>query len=283
MPIQDVLLLQGVTIEFLTPASAYLNTTRTAVIELKDSNNELKGLMTSGKTILRAGDIISVAKKDTIFSTGPDDNAITRLKIHSLRRVTNPALKPFAYEVVFFPQTLAMYFLLPLTGMKSNADIDFSCFINAYAGIDGKTDGNRYVHLLYRFNESLIEHEPVIKSTPGFYDTVEVHYDYCCYRFLIKESNSFAFSKFLQGKYSQIDEATKLRIMQFHGFKKGGYMHGILYRTESARTRLEESLTVRGSRVSLPESAELLSKCDIYEETIDTTLFHEISRAIPTE
>lgn len=270
MAFQDKLLLRGIKMSVVTPKSILLHTMKTSIIELKDTNGNLIGLMSGGEELVKSGEILDINKEGTLFET-EEEKGIVKCKIHTIQKLkSNLAIKA-EYELLLFPQTKTTSFILPLLQFPSYNDLEPLSFANSYVYCEGYEKDTESVYLLYRFNKYLIDFEYKLMSTPGFIDKEDLHSDYVMYRFKIQGKYKKDYEHFLNSRYSLMSKEAKTKIMKFYGFKEGGTMHGILHRTPEAKKKLEDTLSVRmngGAPVHLSMEAELYSCIDENTETL---------------
>lgn len=271
MAFQSSLLLEGIKTGAITPKGLFIDTSKAAVLELKNESNELVGLTVGGKVIVQRGDIIELSKEDTILES-ESGNPIAKCKVLSIRKSS----RPYDYEISFFHSTLSSLFVLPLLNFDNIKSVNLECFVNVYVAMDDKANMED-VYLLYRYNCALNEFEEELMRTQGFVEKYDVHYDYVVYKFKLAQEYRKDVYNFTDGKYSEMSDKAKSRIMNFHGFRKGGTMHGILYITPERKKFLEDSLSTLYHKVKLPEKAELFSRPDIEIETLNTSIFDELS------
>ena len=124
MAFQSSLLLEGIKTGAITPKGLFIDTSKAAVLELKNESNELVGLAVGGKVIVQRGDIIELSKEDTILES-ESGNPIAKCKVLSIRKSS----RPYDYEISFFHSTLSSLFVLPLLNFDNIKSVNLECFV----------------------------------------------------------------------------------------------------------------------------------------------------------
>jgi hypothetical protein len=146
-------------------------------------------------------------------------------------------------------------FILPLVikTFSTENQLHERYFINAYLSKDKKN-----VILKYRYTtfESFSKLDSQIKGEPLF-ETIKFTEDkmfnlyYMKISYLIKED----VEKFIQGKFHDLSDKSKTKIVSFYGFTENEYFYQILYDDTKIRTELEQSLGVE-----IPKNISVRSK-----------------------
>ena len=82
--------------------------------------------------------------------------------------------------------------------------------------------------------------------------------------FDVPDNAKASYDHYVAGRYSQIDDLWKLKILDFHGFDIDGQTGKILFQSESLRRQLENKLDV-----VLPPDSELHDKPSLDKEIFD--------------
>jgi hypothetical protein len=93
--------------------------------------------------------------------------------------------------------------------------------------------------------------------------------------FDVPDEARHSYDCFLDGKYSEIDDMWKLKILNFHNFKTDGQTGQILFRSKYLKHSLEEKIGVE-----LPEGSELHSKPDISIEGFNAEYYYPAPKTI---
>ena len=76
------------------------------------------------------------------------------------------------------------------------------------------------------------------------------------------------YNKIIEGKYSQIDDTYKLKILDYNNLEIDSAMGNILFKSTQRRLKMEKELGV-----DLSEDAELFSILDMNLETFDSEYY----------
>jgi hypothetical protein len=112
-------------------------------------------------------------------------------------------------------------------------------------------------HQTYKlFEECMLGHTRLVKVSEGKSD-----FSYVLFEVQVETAFKEDVIRFLQGKYSQLSDALKSRILSFHNANKSSSLYGILHKTEAYRKFLSRDLNY-----PISEEMELGSKPDITKE-----------------
>jgi hypothetical protein len=168
---------------------------------------------------------------------------------------------PSKYYLMCTEQTATNIFILPLVTNEKIQNKDWFAFesfvINTYL-----TEDLEKVILIVRyfpgdyfdkFEQKIKQHKNYLKTTnPDFY-TIAYHLYVGHYKEDVK--------LFVEGKYSQLSELAKKKILSFNKKTKGGDLWNILYKTPKRKETIERSLNVQ-----LEDHIDLYSKPDLNKE-----------------
>jgi hypothetical protein len=114
--------------------------------------------------------------------------------------------------------------------------------------------------LLYRYSESELyrQFESRIIKHSCFIKKIDINYYQVMFLFNISKDFAEDVRKFKYGKYSELSEKLKKRILYFYGYSKDGNMYSILYKTDKRRKQLELEF-----QETLPTTIELFDKPDM--------------------
>jgi hypothetical protein len=158
-------------------------------------------------------------------------------------------------------------FVLPFMGMNRKLMMWDSLFVNAFMATPEEPE---CIALLYRFSGEPIftKFESALCSFRNFKRRIDPDPYHVLFVFDIPEEAKSSYVAFRDGRYSEIDDDWKLRILEFHGFDFDGHTGKILFRDPRLRQDLEERLDVQ-----LPENAELHSKPKLELETFSPAFY----------
>ena len=151
--------------------------------------------------------------------------------------------------------TSSSTFVVPFLGVNRRWFMWDSLFINCFIGTNGD-DTRRVIALLYRFSgrAEFLKFESAMCAFRSFVKRYDPDPYHVMFVFDVPKSATKSYEHFVNGKYSEIDDIWKLKILEFHGFDIDGMTGKILFQADSLRREVEERLDVE-----LPPGAELHS------------------------
>jgi len=167
--------------------------------------------------------------------------------------VTNGRLVGYNLYTAFL--TTSSTFVLPFLGVDRRWFMWNSLFVNCFIGTTAE-DTKRVIALLYRFSgvPEFLKFETAMCAFRSFVKRYDPDPYHVMFVFDVPESATKSYEHFVNGKYSEIDDIWKLKILEFHGFDVDGMTGKILFQAESLRKEIENKLDVE-----LPPGAELHS------------------------
>lgn len=146
-------------------------------------------------------------------------------------------------------------FALPFLGVDRQWFMWDSLFINCFIGTN-EDDTGRVIALLYRFSgdPQFLKFESALCAFRAFVKRYDPDPYHVMFVFNVPKSATKSYEHFINGRYSEIDDIWKLKILEFHGYDIDGMTGKILFQADSLRREIEEELDVE-----LPPDAELYS------------------------
>jgi len=171
--------------------------------------------------------------------------------------------KLVCYDLINCHVNTTSIFALPFLGGNRKLFMWDRLFVNAFIGTP---EDENCIALLYRYSgESLfLKFESALCSFRTFRRRFDPDPYHVMFVFDVPEKASESFKHYVAGKYSQIDDLWKLKILQFHDFDIDGHTGKILFQSDSLRRKMERDLDV-----TLPPDSELHSKPDETKEIFD--------------
>ena len=171
--------------------------------------------------------------------------------------------KIVCYDLMVAKSTLASIFALPFLGGNRKLFMWDSLFVNAFIATEEEAN---CIALLYRFSGDplFLKFESALAAFKDFKRKFDPDPHHVLFVFDIPKNVRASFKHFKNGRYSQIDDIWKLKILDFHGFDVEGRTGKILFQSESLRKTMESDLLVE-----LPTDAELHSIPNMELETFD--------------
>jgi hypothetical protein len=163
-------------------------------------------------------------------------------------------------------------FVLPLFGGNVDKFHYSKYLMNVYLGVDSKVD-REHVYLWYRYVPSagMDDFEAYIMEHPSYVGHDDVDNYHVLYKMRIPKAYKRDFNLILDGKYSQISDQAKDRILDFHDFHDDSPVGQILFKCSKRKKKIEKDLGV-----TLDNEAELYDKIDLDKEvfTQDNVIKH---------
>lgn len=153
--------------------------------------------------------------------------------------------------------TKSSMFIMPFLGHDREYFKWKSIFCNCFIGTESCASYGDSIFLLYRFSGQpwFSEFEAQLKSNPHFIESVDVDKAHVLYEFSVPSEYEEDKNLILEGKYSEVSEGAKTRIISFHKSGKGKPLYQILHKSEIRRKEMEKEL---GD--SIPKENELFDK-----------------------
>jgi len=147
------------------------------------------------------------------------------------------------YDLKCATLTTSSIFITPLLGLKRNELRWGTEFINTFLGTQRHP---KCIAMLYRFSakKEFLEFEYLLKSLPEFLECVDTDSYHSLYVFSVPQHMIESFDLLYTGRYSEIPDLTKLRILGFHGFDRDGQTGQILYKDIRLKNKLEEKFDI---------------------------------------
>lgn len=233
----------------------------------------LTGSIGQYKRVKEDGEIIELTREtedgDISFRIGDvlKYKASIPYKINVITPVYNSEAL-IGYDFSIAKLTKSAIFVAPFLGGNRKLFLWDKYFVNAFIKTDDDSD---VICLLYRFSGDMlfIKFEAALEKFKTFkykYDPDPYH---VMYVFDIPDGSKVSFTKFKEGKYSEIDDMTKLKILDYHGFSNDGHTAQILFKSSSLKKQLEEEL-----EITLLDTDELHTIPIIEEETFNKEYYN---------
>lgn len=134
-------------------------------------------------------------------------------------------------------------FALPFLGGNRKLFMWDNLFVNAFIGTP---DDKNCLAVLYRYSgETLfLKFEAALSSFKNFRHKYDPDPYHVLFVFDIPKACKASYKHYVNGRYSQIDDLWKLKILEFHGFEVDGHTGKILFQAESLRHEMELDLDV---------------------------------------
>lgn len=172
------------------------------------------------------------------------------------------------YDLSVAKATKSTIFLCPMLGGRRELFYWDKFLVNAFCAIPHE-DG--IIALLYRFSgdTEFMKFERALEQFRTFKYRIDTDPFHVLFVFEVPEETQASYSHFVNGRYSEIDDIMKLKILDYHGFNMDGSTAKILFKSPSLKKELEEQLDV-----TIPEENELHSPPKLNEETFDPELYY---------
>lgn len=170
-----------------------------------------------------------------------------------------------SYELKVSFHNSSSIFVLPFLGGNRQLYMWNTQFVNCFVGTT-KKDAGQVIALLYRFKGDtlFLKFESALCAFRNFKYRYDPDPNHVMFVFDIPEEAQASFGHYMDGRYSQIDDLWKLKILDFHGFNIEGHTGKIMFQANSLRKSIEEKLDVE-----LDPGCELHSRPDLRKEVFD--------------
>lgn len=168
----------------------------------------------------------------------------------------------YLYHLYSMETSDSSVFIVPML-FKTRASIMWDTyFMNVFLWIEDIPTMRLHVLLRKGYSESFDTLDRTMKDHEDFVNRLEVDDFSFMYIFNVPMIYEEDFLKYVKGKYSEMSEEYKVKILDFHSMKKTHEIYGILHRTEKRKAKVEKRIGQ-----DLPESAELYHIIDEDRET----------------
>ena len=216
--------------------------------EILDDNGEIIGLQFNKTNKI-------LINKDTQH-LGP-------FKPLQIKKITSKNVKEGAgYFLYSHKLSKSSQFTLPMLGNSREYFKWNTSLCNVFLGTEDGSIKNRIL-LLYRMNTSkeYLEFEAMLENHPMYVKShaYDVYHDLVEFR--VPERFKEDYTLLINGKYSQISEELKKRIVKFHYLTSNSPISQVIHKSETRRKKLEKDL-----KVDIPEDLDLLDPYNIENE-----------------
>jgi len=208
-------------------------------------------------------EIVSLAMPDNYFITVGDTIRIKDepYKVNIINKVLEGDV--ITYQLKTAERSKSSIFILPMLSGNRHLFLYDSHLINAFIGYKDIKD---HIILLYRWSEDSLfaKFDLALKKFPTFVKSFDVDPQHSIYMFTVPEKHLENFQLFKEGKYSELDDDFKLKILDFHSMSVDSALAKILFKSHERKVELEEKLDAE-----LPEDSELLSIINLENEILN--------------
>lgn len=172
------------------------------------------------------------------------------------------------YDLSVAKPTKSSIFLCPLLGGKRELFYWNNLLVNAFCAVPNEEN---VIALLYRYSSdsTFVKFEAALEKFGTFKYKIDTDPYHVLFVFDVPDTSQASYLHFVNGRYSEIDDIIKLKILDYHGFNMDGSTAKILFKSPSLKVELEEQLDV-----TIPEENELHSPPKLNEETFDPELYY---------
>lgn len=206
-------------------------------------------------------DIVSLELQDKIIPLGETVsfsghtykvNFIIKKKIKSI----------LYYDLLMAKPNVSNILILPMLGGNKKMFLHkylVNCFIN-YQEYKNK--------IILVYNHTIETFHKALQKFSNFVKYIRLKGNYKMYIFDPPSKHLEDYNKVLEGKYSQIDNTYKLKILDYNNLEIDSAMGNILFKSTQRRLKMEKELGIE-----LSEDAELFSILDMNLETFDSEYY----------
>tara|TARA_R110000824_G_scaffold158969_5_gene333096 strand:- start:3942 stop:4685 length:744 start_codon:yes stop_codon:yes gene_type:complete len=171
------------------------------------------------------------------------------------------------YDIKVADRNKSSIFILPMLGGSKHLMMYNQLLMNAFIGSDENDD---CIILLYRFSRDPLfyKFEQALKKFKNFKRCYDPTPYFVTFVFDIPKEHRRNMLLFKQGKYSQLQDIYKLKILEYHGLDVDSPIGHILFRADQRRIELETKLGT-----TLPEDSELFDIMNKDEEILNPNYY----------
>jgi hypothetical protein len=207
--------------------------------------------------------IVSLAMPDNYFITIGDTIRIKEepYKVNIITKILDGTI--ITYHLKTAERSKSSIFILPMLSGNRHLFLYDSHLINAFIGYEDIED---HIILLYRWSEDSLfaKFDLALRKFPTFVRAFDADPQHSVYIFSIPEDHLENFKLFKKGKYSELEDDFKLKILEFHNMGVDSALSKILFKSHERKAELEEKLNAE-----LPEDSELLSIINLENEILN--------------
>jgi hypothetical protein len=147
------------------------------------------------------------------------------------------------YDLKCATMNTCSIFLTPLLGLEKSELRWEQSFINAFLGTESH---DKCIALLYRFSadKEFLVLEKRLRNLKYFVEQKDFDSYHTLFIFEVPEVASYAYQSVVDGRYSEITDLWKLKILRFHGFDRDGHTGQILYKDDRLKQKIEAKFDV---------------------------------------
>lgn len=189
-------------------------------------------------------------------------------KVNHITPLYNAVNLLAGYDLSVARATKSTIFLCPMLGGKREMFYWGNLLVNAFFAVPNEEN---VIALLYRFSgdPTFTKFEHALGQFKAFKYKIDTDPYHVMFVFGVPDHAKASYEHFVNGRYSEIDDIVKLKILDYHGFNMDGSTAKILFKSPSLKAELEEQLDV-----TIPEGNELHSPPNSIEETFNPELYY---------
>ena len=211
--------------------------------------------------------IVSLAMPDNYFISIGDTIRIKNepYKVNIINKILEGTIT--TYHLKTAERTKSSIFILPMLNGNRHLFLYDSHLINVFIGYK---DLDTHIVLLYRWSEDSLfaKFDLALKKFSTFVKSFDADPQHSIYIFSVPENHLKNFQLFKEGKYSELDDDFKLKILDFHNMGVDSALSKILFKSHERKIELEEKLNAE-----LPEDSELLSIINLKNEILNLNYY----------
>jgi len=211
--------------------------------------------------------IVSLAMPNNYFITVGDKIKIKDepYKVNIINKVLDG--DTITYHLKTAERTKSSIFILPMLSGNKHLFLYDTHLVNAFIKYNNIED---HLILLYRWSSDPLfaKFDLALKKFPTFVKSFDPDPQHIVFIFSIPEEQLENFELFKQGKYSELEDNFKLKILDFHKMGVDSTLSKILFKAYERKIELEKKLDAE-----LPEDSELLSIMNLETETLDLNYY----------
>lgn len=220
------------------------------------------------------GNIIKLSTDNLFVEIGSIVKARAKLlyKVNLINPVYNAVNFLVGYDLSIAKSNKSSIFICPMLGGNRELFLWEKYLVNTFIGTP---EEENVICLLYRWSSDKLftKFEGALQAFKTYKYHVDTDPFHVMYVFDIPDGMRSSFDSFVKGKYSEIDDLVKLKILDYHNFNMDGTTAKILFKSPSLKKQLEEELDV-----SIPIENELHSPPKMIEEKFNPEYYKIVKK-----
>jgi len=197
------------------------------------------------------------------------ENLIIKNKPYKINLIQKTKRKGILfYDLKTCNRNKACLFITPMLGGNKSLWFYTKSLINTFIGI--KDDVEDKIILLYKTSRDplFLKFLSTIQKFKAFEEVRDLDKDHLIVIFNVPKKHKKDFLKFKNGKYSEMSQLYKVKILEYHEMSAEGIIGQILFKSKKRKRKLEKMIGME-----LPDDAEVYSVPNPKTELLNTNYY----------